>query len=107
MRADRGGGGEVDDVGAPVAQHAAQSRGGQADTEVAVARQAHGRAPDDLRRPVVVGRLVTVGAAGGVDDDLVATGVEVVAHPENTVGHAVDLGQERLGYHCDSHVLQD
>ena len=97
----------MDDVGTPVAQHAAERRGGKADPEVAVAREAHGRTPDDLRRPVVVGRLVAVGAAGGVDDDLVAAGAKVVAHPENTVGHAVDLGQERLGNHGDSHVPKD
>jgi hypothetical protein len=30
----------------------------------------------------------------------------VVAHPENTVGHAVHLRQERLGNHCDSHDSQ-
>ncbi len=65
------------------------------------------------RRPQYRGTGIDVGigcwrtrAGRGRDDErFVATLSQMLQHPADRVGHAVDVRQERLGDHCDAHDI--
>jgi hypothetical protein len=100
VRAERERRGQMHDLRLEQAQRRLQPRARQADREGAVAGNGDRERPHHRRSGVVGGAA----AAGGEHQRLVAVALEMLEDPEDRVGDAVDLRQEALGYHSDTHA---